>query len=67
MDHAFGANVYRRRPSKGAAEIIERLLTRRFGPLPKTVRKKLEKASMKQLEAWSDALPDAQSLKQVFK
>lgn len=51
---------------KGAAAIIERLLIRRFGPLPKTVRKKLDKASMEQLEAWSDALPDAQSLKQVF-
>lgn len=51
---------------KGAATIIERLLTRRFGPLPKTVRKKLQKASMAQLEAWSDVLSDAQSLKQVF-
>lgn len=51
---------------EGALTIMERLLTRRFGPLPKTVRKKMEKASLEQLEAWSDVLPDAQSLKQVF-
>lgn len=51
---------------EGALSIVERQLTRRFGPLPKTVRKKIEKASLEQLEAWSDVLPDAQSLKQVF-
>lgn len=51
---------------KGAMAIIERQLTRRFGPLPQTARKKLAKASMEQLEAWSDVLSDAQSLKQVF-
>jgi hypothetical protein len=31
------------------------------------VRKKLAKASLAQLEAWSDALAAAPSLKQVFK
>ena len=51
---------------EGAAAILERQLTRRFGPLSKTAQKKLAKASMEQLEAWSDALPEAQSLKQVF-
>jgi hypothetical protein len=51
---------------EGAALVLERLLTQRFGPLPQTVRKKLTQASMEQLGAWSDALADAQSLKQVF-
>jgi predicted transposase YdaD len=52
--------------TEGAAALLERLLTQRFGPLPQTVRKKLAKASVAQVEAWSDALAEAQSLKQVF-
>ncbi|WP_373991351.1 hypothetical protein [Duganella sp. BuS-21] len=51
---------------EGAAALLERLLVQRFGPLPKTVRSKLAKASVGQVEAWSDALPAAQTLKQVF-
>lgn len=53
--------------AQGAVTLLERQLTRRFGPLPQTVRRKLEKASVAQVEAWSDALLEAQSLKQVFK
>lgn len=51
---------------EGAVALLGRQLTRRFGPLSKTVRNKLNKASLAQLEAWSDALPEAQTLKQVF-
>ncbi|MTV38599.1 DUF4351 domain-containing protein [Duganella radicis] len=51
---------------EGAVALLARLLEQRFGPLPQTVRKKLAKASLEQLEAWSDALATAQSLKQVF-
>lgn len=40
--------------------------TRRFGPLSEATRKKLAGASLAQLEAWGDALPEAESLKQVF-
>lgn len=51
---------------RGATAVLERLLTRRFGPLSKTTQKKLAKASLAQLTAWSEALLDATSLKQVF-
>ena len=51
---------------EGAVALLERQLTRRFGPLPQTARKKLAKASLAQLGAWSDALPEAESLKHVF-
>ncbi|MYM22750.1 DUF4351 domain-containing protein [Duganella sp. FT135W] len=51
---------------EGAVVLLERLLVQRFGPLPQTVHKKLAKASLSQLEAWSDALAAAQSLKQVL-
>ncbi|MYM25115.1 DUF4351 domain-containing protein [Duganella sp. FT135W] len=52
---------------EGAVVLLERLLTQRFGPLPQTVHKRLDKASLEQLEAWSDALVAAQSLRQVFR
>lgn len=52
---------------EGAVALLERLLEQRFGALPQTTRKKLAKASFAQLEAWSDALTEAQSLRQVFK
>jgi hypothetical protein len=51
---------------EGAVAVLERQLTRRFGPLSETTRKKLTRASLPQLEAWGDALPEAQTLKQVF-
>jgi hypothetical protein len=51
---------------EGAAAVVERLLTRRFDPLSKTSQRKLAKASVEQLTAWSDAVLDATSLKQVF-
>lgn len=51
---------------EGTAALLARLLTRRFGPLPKTVHNRLAAASVAQLEIWSDALAEAESLKQVF-
>nr|WP_229262749.1 DUF4351 domain-containing protein [Duganella radicis] len=51
---------------EGAVALLERLLTKRFGPLPQATRKKLARASLAQLEIWSDALAEAQSLRQVF-
>jgi hypothetical protein len=52
---------------EGALALLERQLIRRFGPLPKTAQNKLAKASRAQLEAWSDVLDEATSLKQVFR
>ncbi|WP_373924600.1 DUF4351 domain-containing protein [Duganella sp. BK701] len=52
--------------AEGAIALLERQLTKRFGPLPKTAQAKLAKANLAQVEAWSDALGAAQSLKQVF-
>ncbi|NVM75142.1 flagellar biosynthesis/type III secretory pathway protein FliH [Duganella sp. SG902] len=52
---------------EGAAALLERLLAQRFGPLPKTVSNKLAKADLAQVQAWTDAMASAQSLKQVFK
>lgn len=51
---------------QGAIAVLTRQLTRRFGPLSKTNQNKLAKASLAQLEAWSEALMEARTLKQVF-
>jgi len=49
-----------------AMEMLERLLQRRFGALSPTVQKRLAEASPEQLARWSEAVLDAQTLKQVF-
>lgn len=51
---------------QGAVALLERQLAQRFGPLPKTVQRKLAKASLAQVEAWSDLLLEASTMKQVF-
>ncbi|NVM79840.1 hypothetical protein FHW83_005682 [Duganella sp. SG902] len=52
---------------EGAAVLLERQLVRRFGPLPQSVRNRLARASMAQLEAWSERLLEAETLRQVFR
>ena len=56
--------------AKGMAEgmraTLVRLLERRFGPLPADVRAKIEAAGERQLEAWTDAVLDARTLKAVL-
>ena len=51
---------------EGAVAVLERQLELRFGPLSKTAHKKLAKASVVELEAWREALLEAESLKQVL-
>jgi len=46
--------------------VLEQMLTQRFGPLSQTNQRKLAKATLDQITAWSKAVLDAQSLKQVF-
>jgi len=52
--------------AEGAAILLEEQLTHRFGPLSQTTRRKLAKANLEQLTAWSKAAFDAQTLRQVF-
>lgn len=51
---------------EGAAMVLAGQLTQRFGPLSQTTQRKLAKANLEQLNIWSKAILDAQSLKQVF-
>jgi len=52
--------------AKGAAQILSRLLERRFGPLPQSVRDRLDRASHTELEQWTDRVSDAHSLSDIF-
>lgn len=52
---------------EGALALLERQIARRFGAIPHNVHGKLARGSLQQLAAWSDAVPEAASLKDVFK
>jgi Domain of unknown function (DUF4351) len=51
---------------KGVAHVLVRQLTRRFGVVPDEMRRRIDAASLEQLEAWSDRVLDAESLDEVF-
>jgi len=66
MEQSFIDEGFKKGRHQGASSILERQLTERFGPLSQAAQKKLARASEEQLEAWSVAILEAQSLKQVF-
>ncbi len=51
---------------KGRAEALARLLDRRFGPLPRDVRARIDAAGTAEIETWFDAAIDAPDLASVF-
>ncbi|MEB2401618.1 MAG: DUF4351 domain-containing protein, partial [Alcaligenaceae bacterium] len=50
----------------GQAAPLERLLTRKFGPLPDTLVQRIRTGSDSELETWSLNFVDADSIEQVF-
>ena len=53
--------------AEALAAVVTRQLTRRFGPLPATVRERLASASPADLDLWAERLLDASSLEAVFR
>ncbi|MFA7242384.1 MAG: DUF4351 domain-containing protein [Sulfuricellaceae bacterium] len=51
---------------EGESLIIERLLAKRFGPLPEAVSSRLALATAEQLENWAMRVLDAPTLEAVF-
>ena len=51
---------------KGRAATLQRLLERRFGPLPPTLESRLRDATVAELERWADRILDAGTLDEVF-
>ena len=58
------AEDYRR---EGAISLLERQLTRRFGPLPSEAITRVSGASFEEVETWCDRLLDATSLTGVLR
>ena len=52
--------------TEGKAEGIKRLLVRRFGPLPPWAEERIAAAPAAQLDAWLDALLDADSVAAII-
>ena len=51
---------------KGKTELLTRLLSRRFGQLPKWAENRINKAEPAQLENWADAVLDASNLTEIL-
>ncbi len=51
---------------QGKADVLTRLLERRFGPLPPTARDRIAAAGPGELDAWLDRVLDADGLDAVF-
>ena len=49
-----------------AAAIVAKLLTKRFGPLPESVRARMAQATLEQLDEWAERLLDAPNLEAVL-
>ena len=62
-----GRKVGRKEGRKeGEMIVLERQLTRRFGPLPESFRVRLYSATSEQLEHWADQILDAATIEDVF-
>lgn len=51
---------------EGEAGILQRLLVKRFGPLPDVIQQRLDRATSEQLEIWAERVLDAPNLPAVF-
>ncbi|HEY9280779.1 MAG TPA: DUF4351 domain-containing protein [Eoetvoesiella sp.] len=52
--------------AEGEASLLQRLLTRKFGPVPEALQQRIQTATLVQLETWSLNILDARSLDEVF-
>ena len=51
---------------QGKAEVLTRIMERRFGPLSRTVRDRIAVGDPDEFDAWSDRIPDADNLEAMF-
>lgn len=65
--HEIGLKEGREKSRKEAMrQLLERQLTKRFGPLPDAARMSLQLAQATQLLDWAEAVMDARSVEEVF-
>ncbi|GKT11023.1 hypothetical protein DSTSK_43280 [Desulforhabdus sp. TSK] len=51
---------------EGKCGLLEKILTRRFGPLPDWAKHRLASASSEQLDQWAERVLEAKSLQDVW-
>ena len=51
---------------EGKCGLLEKILTRRFGPLPDWAKQRLASASSEQLDQWAERVLEAKSLQDVW-
>ena len=51
---------------RGESGLLERQLTKRFGPLAEDTRARLQSANSEQLQCWAERILDARDLNDVF-
>lgn len=51
---------------QGEANLLKRLLSRRFGALPESLQQCLDSANSAELETWAERVLDAKTLPEVF-
>jgi hypothetical protein len=51
---------------EGKCALLERLLTRRFGPLPAWAKEQLTSATDAQLDSWAERILDAETMQEVL-
>ena len=50
----------------GQRKQLQRLLIRRFGSLPRQLKRRIDYAEMDDLDRWLDRVFDAQNVKEIF-
>ena len=60
------SEIYKLGQAQEARRLLSRMLERRFGPLSRTIRKRITEADQKQLDEWFDQSTIAQELADVF-
>jgi predicted transposase YdaD len=51
---------------EGEVALLERQLTKRFGPLTKATQSRLHNTTLEQIEIWAERVLDAKTLEDVF-
>jgi hypothetical protein len=66
FDELLGKESYDRGVIQGERKALLRLLARRFGTLPDSVKARIDGAGSEDLKRWIDRILDAASLDEVF-
>lgn len=58
--------LYKKDLVDGEGRVLIKVLERRFGPLPTSIRERIRKADLNSIEAWVDHSATATTLEEIF-